>query len=182
VDVDPAAASAAALQQYDTSGDGALDDTELAAVPGIQMAKAFYDKDSDGRVSGDEIAARIEKWNEQGLGFRPLAITFTLDGKPLGGVEVKLVPESYLGEAVKPATGITLPDGTANLSVAKEDLPEALKARKKNFYGVTGGTYKIELTSTRQKLPPKFNSQTTLGVEVAIDTVRASHHVQLRSK
>lgn len=182
VDVDPADAAAAAISTYDSNDDGSLDEEELVAVPGILMAKQHYDKDANGQVSAEEIEARLKQWSEQGLGFRPLTIFIALDGKPLDGAEVRLIPEAYLGEAVKPATGKTISDGSAAVSVSQTDLPEALKARKKNFYGVTGGTYKIELTSATRQLPPKFNTETTLGVEVALDTILANHYLNLKSK
>ncbi len=182
VDVDPSSAAAEAMSMYDKNGDNTLDDGELLAVPGILMAKKHYDKDGNGQVSAEEIEARLEQWGEQGLGFRPLTIMIAIDGKPLGDTEVKLIPEPYLGDAVKPATGKTISDGTVSVSVEPEDLPDALKARKKNFYGVTGGTFKIELTSAKQELPAKFNTETTLGVEVALDTIRAVHYMNLKSK
>jgi hypothetical protein len=40
-------------------------------------------------------------------GLLALVIQFTLDGKPLRDAEVTLVPESFLGAAVKPAQGKT---------------------------------------------------------------------------
>lgn len=182
VDVRPASAATQAMTMYDANGDSYLDDNELAAVPGIQTAKPFYDQDGDGKVSEDEIVARLQLWNEQGLGFRPLAIFVLLDGKPLANAEVKLIPEPYLGAAVKPAAGKTMPDGSVNVTVEREDLPAALKTRGKRFFGVTGGTYKIEILSASQDLPPKFNTETTLGVEVALDTIHANHYLNLQSK
>ncbi len=182
VDVDSSSAAAQALELYDANGDGSLDDSELGAVPGIRDAKSFYDKDGDGLVSGDEIVARLDSWNEQGLGFRQLTIFITLDGKPLDGATVKLIPEPYLGDAVKPASGKTFSDGSVSVSVEPEDLPAALKSRGKNYYGVTGGTYKIELSAPSKKIPEKFSTATTLGVEVATDTIRANHYMNLKSK
>ena len=181
VDVDPSSAATQAMTLYDANGDGSLDDDELSAVPGIQSAKLFYDKDHDGKVSADEIVARLQLWNEQGLGFRPLTLFVLLDGKPLADVEVQLLPEPYLGDAVKPAAGKTMADGSTNVTVEQEDLPAALKTRRKRFYGVTGGTYKIKILSASQDLPPKFHSETTLGVEVALDTIKANHYLNLKS-
>lgn len=182
VDVDPSSAAEQAMELYDSNSDGFLDDDELVAVPGILSAKSFYDKDTDGQISGQEIQDRLERWKELGLGFRPLTILITLDGKPLDAVDVKLIPEPYLGDAVKPASGKTMADGAVVVSVEPEDLPAALKSRPKKFHGVTGGTYKVELNNASQDLPAKFNTKTTLGVEVATDTILANYYMNLKSK
>ena len=167
---------------YDADGDGALAGDELKSVPGIASAVRAYDSDGDQRVSEQEIVDRLKLWREQGLGFRPLTIYFTLDGQPLDNVDVKLAPEPYLGDVVKPAYGTTRGDGSVTLSVTQDDLPPALKARGVPLYGVTGGTYKIVLTGGDRTLPAQFNDATEVGVEVAVDLIKAAHYVNLSSR
>ena len=144
VDVDPSDASAKAMAEYDKDQDGALADQELAAVPGIAKYKSLYDKDGDGKVSQAEIAARLQLWADQGLGFRPLNVVVTVDGRPLADASLEFVPESYLGPNVKRATGVTDDSGMANLAVAVEDMPAELA--KLPIDGVMGGTFKVRVT------------------------------------
>ncbi|MEQ8850010.1 hypothetical protein [Botrimarina sp.] len=183
VDVDPDEAAAEAMALYDADSDGSLAGEELLGVPGVVMAMRFYDADTDGRVTQEEIRERIAGWEDQGLGFKPMGVRVTLDGRPVADAEVKLIPEPYLGDAVKPAAGTTLPDGSANVSVKQEDLPAALKQRGRPFYGVTGGTYKIEITGGDTPIDPaKIDPSTPLGVEVAYDTIQTNFHLNLRSR
>ncbi len=180
VAVDSGDASRCAIEQYDKNGDGALDDAELAAVPGIKKHTDKYDKDGDGKISRDEIAGRIDLWAEQGMGIRSVDVVVRLDRQPLSGANVRLVPEPYLGDGPKEADGVTDASGFARLSVAKEDLPEALQ--KAHFRGVFGGTYKIEITHPKRKLPEKLNVHTELGEEVARDTIGDRVELELTSR
>ncbi|RIK70001.1 MAG: hypothetical protein DCC67_20970 [Planctomycetota bacterium] len=180
VDVDPDEASRLALEQYDKDDDGLLRDSELAAVPGIAKYKKLYDQDADGAVSAEEIAARLELWSEQGLGFRPLNLVLTVDGRPLPGATVTFVPEPYLGPNVKRAAGTTDASGMASMSVAVEDMPADLKDLP--IEGVMGGTFKVEVTHPTAKLPARFNTETTLGEEVAFDTIRERATVSISTK
>ena len=180
VSIDAAAAGSAAIEAYDQDGDGKLSAGELAAVPGIAKYANLYDKDSDGSVSGEEITARLQKWQDGGLGFRELVVKIMLDGKPLGGAQVEFIPEAYLGDDVKPAQGETDPDGTGLVGVAKEDMPAALAG--KPIFGIKGGTYKVKITHPTKKLPAKFNTETTIGEEVADDTVKAAAFFNLSTK
>ena len=180
VAIDSDDAAAAAMQAYDKNGDGALADDELAAVPALLAYKKLYDLDGSDSVSEDEIATRLDLWSDQGLGFRQLSVVVTLDGKPLGGANVEFSPESYLGENVKPATGVTGSDGVAQLSVAKSDLPPSLA--RLPIGGVTGGTFKVRVTHPTLKLPGKFNVETQYGEEIARDTIREHSFVELRTR
>jgi hypothetical protein len=180
VDIDPQAASQQAITTYDANGDGALSDEELVKVPGIAKYKGRYDQDKNGTVSQDEIAARLRLWEEQGLGIRQLIVKVTLDGRPLAGADVEFVPEAYLGENVKPARGQTDAEGLTDISVAQEDLPSSLSHLP--VAGLTGGTYKVRVTHPRIKLPARYQGDSVLGEEVALDAVFNSSSVQLKSK
>jgi hypothetical protein len=165
--IDPATAAAAALAEYDRNGDGALSDEELVAAPALQTAKSRLDVDpQDGRITAAEIAERIESWQATRLAILPISCSVQLGGRPLRGATVTLEPESFLGDAVKPATGTTLRHGSAGLSVAKPFRPAP------TAMGVQCGFYKIrisKLQGDRETIPARYNAKTTLGVEVAPD-------------
>jgi len=89
----------------------------------------------------------------------------TRDSKPLEWATVRLVPESFLGGGVKPAIGTTRRGGMAVMKIAEEDLPPDMK----DVRGVHCGVYKVEITHPQQAIPPRYNSETELGHEVARD-------------
>ena len=61
-----------------------------------------------------------------------------------------------------------------------EELPEDLKTARMG--GIYGGSYKIEVTHPKIKLPSRYNSNTTLGEEIARDTVRERVVLKLEKK
>lgn len=159
--IDPAAASREAMELYDADHDGKLSDKELEACPGILMHRDLYDTDHDGKISREEVEDRIKKLRASHIGLTRLGVQVRLDGRPLAGATVKLVPEKYLGSDIKGAVGITGPAGSASLSIPDEDLPAA----QHGLTGVHYGTYKVEITHPTIKIPAKYNTQTTLGYE-----------------
>lgn len=160
--IDAAGAGTAAIKQYDKNSDAALDDAELKASPGLLKAKAKFDKNNDGKITADEITARIGEWQTAGTGLTTFSLSFTLDGKPLEGAEIKLIPEPWLGSEIKGGSGKTDAAGNAGISLASSDLrPEEAKLK-----GMRLGVYKIEVTHPSAKIPAKFNTATELGVEI----------------
>ena len=152
-----------ALAQYDANKDGFLDKDELKSCPALASCLKALDKDRDGRLSGGEIAERINSYQASRVGLSALAVKVTLDGKPLAGASVTLVPEKFLGDVIKPATGVTDARGVANVATAGEEVP-----------GVACGMFRVEVskkdTGGRETLPARYNQKTTLGVEVGPDS------------
>jgi hypothetical protein len=179
VDVDPSAASRRAIDNYDRDADGLLSSMELQAVPGILKRVSLYDSDGDGHVSASEIASRIELWEKQRMGVRGLSVRVTLDRKPLAGAQIELIPEEYLGPNCKPARGVTNNRGVARMNIATEDLPPQFVERR--IRGVQGGVYRIKVTHSQRKIPVRYNSDSTLGEEIATDTVHDAIQVDLSS-
>jgi EF hand len=159
--IDPAAASREAMELYDTDHDGQLSDKELEACPGILMHRDLYDTDHDGKISREEVEDRIRRLRASRVGLTRLGVQVRLDGRPLAGATVKLIPEKYLGSDIKAAVGTTGANGGASLSIPDEDLP----ASQHGLTGVHYGTYKVEITHPTIKVPAKYNTQTTLGYE-----------------
>jgi hypothetical protein len=157
-----------------------LSSTELQAVPGILKRVALYDTNADGQVSAGEIATRIGVWEQQRMGVRGLSVRVMLDQKPLAGAQIELIPEEYLGPNCKPAQGVTNDRGVARVTIAAEDLPPGFAERK--IRGVQGGVYRIKVTHSKRKIPSRYNEASTLGEEIATDTVQSAIHVDLSSK
>lgn len=182
VNIDPSAAAAKAIADNDKDSDGKLSVAELRSIPGMLKWKQLYDANSDGFVASEEIAGRLAKWQADKVGFRTLSANVMLDGRPVPNVQVVLTPEAYLGDAIKPAAGTTNERGFANLTVAPDDLPEAIKSRGIKVSGVYPGTYKIAVSLPQKKLPEVDDKGAPLGDEVARDTVNTSVNISLSSR
>jgi hypothetical protein len=167
-DVDADEAAAAAIAQYDSDGDELLSQEELSKLPALKLSSA--DTDGDSKVSAGEIATRIRLWSEGTTGILSFYCTVTFDGKVLDGAEVMLDPEPFLGDAVKPAKGITRSDG----AILKID-PELLPEDQKMLRGVQPGLYKVRITHPTIKIPARYNTQTTLGQEIVPGTTGAAY-------
>lgn len=153
-----------AIAAYDKNGNGMVDGEELNAVPAFKAALKQLDTDSDGKVSAAEVTKRINAWKESKIGLTSLTVNVTLDGKPLEGATIEFVPESFLGPAVKPAKGTTDKDGIASCTI---DDPELAAKR---YTGAQCGFYKVTVTGGAGKtIPSQYNTDTTLGAEVAQD-------------
>jgi hypothetical protein len=157
--VDPVAASADAIEQYDKDGDGALDETELKASPGLLVELRTYDESGDKKLSADEIGAHLNQMYEVGAGMTSLSCSVTMDGSPLSGATVKFIPEGFLGDAIKPAEGVTDSSGGASIGIAPEELPKQLRRHSLMRVGI----YRVEITHPTKKIPPRYNAESELG-------------------
>lgn len=162
--LNPSGISAAAIQQYDRDGDGALSKAELAECPGMLKAIELYDRNSDGKVTGGEIADRINLWQEHKTASMSVSCGVNLNGKPLDGGTVEFVPEEFFGDALHSASG-EIQGGFAIVSVD----PSLLPPDQADLLGVHPGVYKVKITHPTIKIPAKYNTETTLGQEVALD-------------
>lgn len=160
-EVDPAAAASGAIALYDKDGSGDLSQEELAACPAVLASLAIYDTDKNGIVTSEEIENRLRNFLSSKVGQTILQIQVSWNGRPLPNATVKLLPEPYLGDQVKPASGVTGINGIAAMDIRDEDLPES----DRGITGVHIGTYKIEVTHPTVQLPAKYNTETTLGYE-----------------
>jgi len=159
--ISPSGAGSGAMDKYDTDGDGVVQGEELDKAPSLKAALAKLDTNNDGGVSADEVADRVKKWQESKVGLMSLGCTVTVNGVGLSGVTVNYVPEEFLGSEVEPATGTTDENGVAILSIEGGELS-----------GVACGLYRVELSKKdggTETIPPKFNTETVLGQEVALD-------------
>jgi hypothetical protein len=165
--IDASAAATKAMEEYDRNGDGSLNAEELAACPALLSAFPRYDTDHNKALSKSEIEAGIGRWTTAGIGARSVAFRVQLDGLALEGAQVKITPEPFLEGAIAPATGEAKRGGNGFLGMARDDLPH----NAPNLPLVQPGLYRVEITHPSQKIPPKYNSSTKLGLEVAQDSI-----------
>ncbi|MGD0900667.1 MAG: hypothetical protein ABR915_22775 [Thermoguttaceae bacterium] len=150
-----------ALELYDANHDGFLDAQELEKVPGLKAAMKRADLNHDGKLSAEEIKARIESWQSGGVGRMSVPCTVTYNGEPLAGAQVTLEPESFLGGDLKAGTGTTNASGQAMIAAAPSGANDAP--------GMSPGFYRVRITKSGQAIPARYNTETTLGLEVAAD-------------
>src|SRR4051812_13082526 len=165
--IDASAAAAKAMEQFDRNGDGSLSAEELTACPALAYALPRYDTDHSHTLSKNEVEAGILRWAQAKVGARSLPFRVQFDGRALEGAQVKLTPESFLNGAIAPATGEAKRGGNGFLSVARQDLPH----NAPNLPLVQPGLYRVEITHPSQKIPAKYNSASTLGLGVAVDSI-----------
>src|SRR5438874_8305484 len=157
--ISPDEAAKQALAEYDTNKDGALDEKELGSCPALKSALKKIDKNKDGRLTADEIADRLKAFQQQGV-MTSARVEVALDGAPLAGATITLVPEKFMGPSYKPASGLTDPAGWAPFNV--EGSSDGL---------VPLGYYRIEISKKKangqEMIPAKYNTKSVLGCEVA---------------
>lgn len=159
--IDSKAAGAAAIEAYDQDRDGGLSREECTRCPGLaDEAFGRYDADGDGRITGQEIAARLQTMLDKRIGLVPAWCTVTLDGAPLAGAVVQLEPEVFLEGTLGEARGTTGVRGTAQLDSLAAEGDETLP-------GTPPGIYRVRITHPEIDLPARYNDETTLGMEVA---------------
>lgn len=160
--VSPEEAAKQALAEYDKNGDGGIDAAEAERCPALRSSFRALDKNGDGKLSAQEIADRIASYREQQVGLVLVPCEVTLDGKPLAGATVTFVPEKFLGDGFKRASGVTDDRGAAQLRTEGADVP-----------GVACGFYRVEVSKPaggQETVPARYNAKTVLGREVAPDT------------
>ena len=158
--VSPRAAADQALAEYDANQDGALDAKELERCPGLAGARKRVDTDGDERLTADEIADRLAFFHQQGAQM-DVSVEVTLDGRPLDGATVTLVPEAFMGASVKPASAATDEMGTGYFKTEGTDDVQ-----------VACGYYRVQVSKAaqgREVVPARYNAKTVLGQEIAPD-------------
>jgi len=133
--VNPSRAADDAVELHDKDGSGALSQSELAASPGLLATINKYDTSGDKELDRDEIEARLSEMYSSGAGLTSFDCRLLLDDRPLRGAQVRLVPEPFLGDAVKSGSGVTDAAGAVTVGIADEELPETVRGLKKNAIG-----------------------------------------------
>lgn len=155
---DPPGMAEQAMSELDADGDGKLSMEELEAAPGLKYCAKLLDEqgDRDGSLNLEEITARLSDYEEGRVGLVPFDCTISLGQRPLVGAKVRLVPESFVGDVVQMQESTSGQGGRA--SFAAEGISMSV---------VPPGMYRVEVTSTQVDIPEKYNTKTTLGVEIS---------------
>lgn len=165
-DIEPDDVAAAAVERYDSNHDGTIDQKELESAPSLRFSLARLDSDGDGKLTAEEIEAFAQKqWVDRQIGMMRLRCEVMLDGQPVDGAIVSLEPESFMGGAINPATGVTSA-GSAKLDISDEHRPGP------QAHGVQNGLYLVRVSRVvngQEQIPAKYNANTTLGCEVAME-------------
>ena len=172
--MDASSAGAQAIAMYDANKDGKLTGDELDKCPGLKAAAATLDPGGQG-ITAEMITERIKRWQNQKVARLPLSCTVLHNGKPLGGAEVRLVPEKFLGGNMTVATGTTNGSGTANPSIP-------VTGERNDPTGVPPGFYRIEIAKSGLDIPAKYNTETVFGVEVIYGSPALTEGIRLDLK
>jgi hypothetical protein len=176
-DFAPAAIAAGAIKAYDVNGDGVVSGDELkkaASITDYAGADARrIDKNGDGQISEEEIENRVRQWVDSQVGIVMFQCTVTLDDQPLEGAKVKYVPESFMGGVIETASATTDRRGIATPTIAPAKLPQD----SQGVIGARCGFYRVEISHPSVEIPAKYNTETILGHEVALDSVESVRFV-----
>jgi hypothetical protein len=160
--IDAKKAGKLALEEFDADKDGKISGEEFDKVPSLKSNLKRLDADGDGAVTAEEITERIKFWQDVlRVGRMAVHCTVLHNGEPLSGAEVKFVPEKFLGKYMKVAKGTTGPNGLCRLSIPLEGPDDPP--------GLPPGFYRVEITKPGEKIPAKYNTATTLGVDCLVD-------------
>jgi hypothetical protein len=162
-DVDADGAAAQAVELYDRNADGQLSKDEWSASPALAAVAMSYDTSADAALTAEEIAAGIAAWKNSGVGARAVPFAVHWNGRPLAGATVRLVPAPFIGDALKAASGQSGPSGAGQLNVAAEDRPR----NAPNIPLMQPGLYHVEITHPSTKIPARYNTETSLGIEIS---------------
>jgi hypothetical protein len=160
-DAPDSSAASKAIELYDANHDGSLDEKELEKAPGLKAYAERIGGGHAGKISADQISARIKAWADAKVGRVSTSIHIMRNGRPLAGAKVTLVPEKFLGGSLKPGEGVTNANGMASISAAYANDP--------SVRGMSPGFYRVEVTKDGETIPAKYNTESTFGVEVASD-------------
>jgi len=168
----PETAALEAIRTYDASKDGRLDAKELERCPALVHALRSYDGDGDGKLTSQEIANRLLRIKEGSSAFLGISCQVNLGDAPLAGAKVTFVPEAFMGSAFKPSTGVSDEEGHVDLQTDGMDVP-----------GLYCGLYRVTVSKPnaqgKETIPARYNTQTTLGYEIAPDMREGNIYIRV---
>jgi hypothetical protein len=164
IDADEAARQA--MKEYDSNGDGAIAGEEFDKCPPLKNSLEAFDANGDKGVTAAEIADRLRSYREGNTAIIGVGCWVTLDGKPLPGAKVRLIPEKFVGPNIKPASGTSDDQGFVRL---------VTEGMSDDISGIHYGLFRIEVSligsDGQEQLPARYNSQSILGQETSINNL-----------
>lgn len=165
------------LADLDADQSGTLDQSELRGQPGLASLLEQYDSDGDGQITRAELTANFERIFDPKFGLVTVVGQVKRNGRPLGGAMVRLVPVSFLDDAIPAAEGTTSSNGEVTLSLDPNDLPPD----SPQVGGLMRpGMYLVEVTHPSLQIPKKYNTETTLAREVSRATVAGQMNLEMK--
>ena len=150
IKADPDAAAAEAMTLYDANSDGLLDASELEQSPPLAAAASRIDSNRDGKISADEIAARLQQY-DQLSSYVVGEVTLTRGGRPLLDAELTFAPEPFLGEDFPTYVGKSGSYGIVRFQPQSPPTP-----------GIAAGFYRVTIKTTD-------GEESVRGLEMAND-------------
>ena len=164
--LDPAAAAAAAMAEYDTNKDGKLSPEEMRRCPALWASREHLDPNNQG-LTREMLERHMRKWVDSAAGSITQLVRVTRRGQPLEGATVTFEPEKFLGPSYESGSGTTDKDGVAgNITTPS--------AKAVNAPGLPPGFYKIKITKPGDNIPARYNEKTELGAEVSYQAMGVS--------
>lgn len=156
--VDPATAAQEAIAAYDADGDGQISKSEAKKT--ALDPENGWDANGDGSIDASEIESRLATYEamKPGLQMNTLC-TIRHKRRPLEGAEVVYEPETFLGDSVPSARGITNGEGVADM--VSEGITDPM------FQGVYTGLYKVRVSHPDKKIGKAYNEETELFIELS---------------
>lgn len=148
-----------AMALCDADGDGFITSTEVKASPALKFAMDDIDLDGDGKLSRDELKERFDIYVTTATGLKSVSLFVrrgSKNGDGLVGATVRLVPEPFMADYIEEAEGEVIDPSNGMVEIMT--LPPNP--------GVRVGMYRVEIESDDMKVKAKYNTETTLGIEV----------------
>jgi hypothetical protein len=158
----PENSASQAMATYDANKDNKLDAAELKKCPALADGLLNeMDTNGDKCLDEGEIAARIKSYADSGTRLRDVApLRLLRGGRPVVGATVTLEPEKFMAGSIKPATGVSGESGDVEVKTEGQLYP-----------GAQIGFFQVIVSqkdpSGKELIPAKYNSATTVGVEIA---------------
>ena len=171
---DAEAAATKAMSDYDTNGDGQLDEGELKACMALGGAIGEIDEDGDGQISEAEIKARVEYFVSNRVGRESLACVILKNKRPLSNAIVTFEPEPFMGDMIRSASGTTDRTGLVIVNIDDE------------LGGIQPGFYKVVISrpssSGKESINKKYNEETIIGQEVTTGSIQLAEGLTINIK
>jgi len=164
-DWDPSDLAEQIVADLDKNADAQVDETELAAAPGLAAGARFIDANEDDRLTREELEARFKLYEQREIGLRSHTFQLSYKGRPLPEAEVVFAPEPFLEGIIEPATGTTDARGVVAPQTVGMNLP-AMRI----------GYYRVQVKSPHVKIPAKYQTaESPLGAEVTLSDDASSY-------
>jgi hypothetical protein len=172
--IDADAAGQEAMKLFDKNTDGKISGAEFDQVPSLLQALPTIKSTKEKGITAADITTRIKAWQLTRIGrIGGVFAMVTRNGKPLAGVEVKFVPEKFMGGNVPECKGLNPTGQDGSVEISETVNPGDPK-------GVPPGYYRVEITMPDGSIPAKYNTQSIYGEEVCPDVRRGGYNYDIK--